>query len=110
MATAFKNAVLNNAGVGPATLYTAPGATTSLVIGLSVCNITANTVKTTVQLTDTSAGVTVDLVKDLDIPAGMSVIIVGGEQKLVLEATDLIVVSGNTASSMDVVGSVMELT
>ena len=59
MANTFKNASLvsvNHAAL--ATLYTCPGSTTAIILGLALTNKTDNSVTATVQLTDTSASIT----------------------------------------------------
>ena len=50
------------------------------------------------------------LIKDAPVPSGGSIVIVGGDQKVVLEATHSVKVSSNTASSVDVVMSILEIT
>ena len=109
MANTFKNKVL--ASVGTSTQgYTAPASTTTTVIGMAVANRTANTIKVNAEVVDTSAGVTAYLVKDGIIAAGGNLVIVGGDQKVVLETTDVLRVSSDTESSADVVISMMETT
>ena len=50
------------------------------------------------------------LIKDAPVPSGGSIVIVGGDQKVVLETADSVKVSSNTASSVDVVMSILEIT
>jgi hypothetical protein len=109
MANTFKNKVLASVGASPQG-YTTPASTTTTVIGMAVANRTANTIKVNAEVVDTSAGVTAYLVKDGIIAAGGNLIIVGGDQKVVLETTDVLRVSSDTASSADVVISMMETT
>ena len=59
---------------------------------------------------DTSGNKCVYLVKDALIVQGSSNIMVGGEQKIVLEATDFLSVTSSLANSADVIVSVLELT
>jgi len=59
---------------------------------------------------DTSGNKCVYLVKDALIVQGGSNIMVGGEQKIVLEATDFLSVTSSLANSADVIVSVLELT
>ena len=109
MANTFKNKVL--ASVGTSTQgYTTPASTTTTVIGMAVANRTANTIKVNAEVVDTSAGVTAYLVKDGIIASGGTLVIVGGDQKVVLETTDVLRVSSDTESSADVVISMMETT
>ena len=50
------------------------------------------------------------IIKDAPIPSGSSLVPIGGDQKLVLTTGDAIKVSANTASSVDVVMSVLQST
>ena len=57
----------------------------------------------------TSANKSVYLVKDTLITPGSSAVLVGGEQKVVLEATDFLAVTSSVANSADVTVSALEL-
>ena len=78
----------------PYTIYTTPGSTTTVVIGLILTNIHTSQVTTEVELvSDTSGGGraatngTSFLVKDAPIPVGASLeVLTGG--KVILETTD----------------------
>ena len=83
------------------TVYTGKAATQATVIGMTIANTSGNA--TSVDVKKNSAYI----VKGAPVPAGGSAIIVGGEQKLVVEATDTLnVVADNT---VDVVLSVLEI-
>jgi len=110
MANTFKNAVSSAIGTGQTSVYTVPSATTTTVIGLTVSNIAASNITVDVVVTDTSSGTSVFLVKAATIVPGSALVPVGGDQKVVLEATDVIKVTSNTASSADVIVSVLEQT
>jgi hypothetical protein len=109
MANVFKNSLSNAVGLTPTTVYTTPAATTSTVIGVSVANIISTNINVSVQVTDNSLSRTIYLVKDALIVPGSSVVLVGGDQKVVLEANDFIRVTSSQASSADVIVSVLEL-
>lgn len=109
MANIFKNAVLNDVGTTSTTLYTVPALTTSTIIGLSLANVTTAQIYVDVFLTDTSGATTVHLGKGLPVPVGSSLVVVGGEHKIVLETGDIIKVQSNTAASCDVVMSVLQI-
>ena len=51
-----------------------------------------------------------NIVKDVPIPANSSLIAIGGDQKVVLMVGDRIVVTSDTASSLDVLMSFLEIT
>ena len=50
------------------------------------------------------------VVKNAPIPNGGSLVAVGGDQKLVMEANDIIKVSSDTTTSVDVSLSILEIT
>lgn len=108
MANTFKNKVIASIGTSPQG-YTVPASTTTTVIGMTVANRTASNITVDVEVVDTSAGVTAFLVKDAIVTPGGSIVAVGGDQKVVLEATDVIQVTSDTVSSADAVISFMEI-
>ena len=108
MANTFKNAVSSAIGTSQTSVYTVPASTTTTVIGLTVANITASSITVDVVVTDTSATTDVYLVKGATVPVGVALVPVGGDQKIVLETTDIIKVTSDTASSADVIVSVLE--
>ena len=108
MANTFKNAVGSAVGTGQTSVYTVPSATTSTVIGLTVCNITSSAITVDVVVTDTSGSTSVHLVKGATVPVGGALVPIGGDQKVVLEATDIIKVTSSASSSADVIVSILE--
>lgn len=109
MASSFKNALKSSVGTTPVVCYTAPALTTTTVIGLSIANTHNATIYVDVDVTDTSAGITAKAGKQLMVPVRGSIIVIGGDQKLVLETGDSITVTSSTASSADVIMSVLEV-
>ena len=110
MSNTFKNANKEDVGTSDVTIYTVPASTTSVVIGLSVSNVLGSAMTVDVYIEDTSAGVTSHLVKTAPVPVGSALVVIGGDQKVVLETTDVIKVVASDASAADVVCSVMEIT
>lgn len=102
MANTFKNYVAASVGTSATTVYTVPASTTAVTIGLSVANTSASQITVDVQ----AAGVYV--VKGAPIPAGSGLSVLDG--KIILETTDTVVVTSDTASSADVILSVLEQT
>jgi len=47
--------------------------------------------------------------KDAPIPVGSSLVVVGGDQKLVLNNADHVMITSSAASSVDVVTSYLEI-
>lgn len=108
MANVFKNSVSASVGTSAVDVYTAPSSTTSTVIGCTVSNRTGATISIDAQVTDTSGSTTVYLVKAAPIATGSSLVLIGGDQKVVLETTDKLTITSDTATSADVIVSVLE--
>ena len=108
MANVFKNAVSASVGTSAVDVYTAPSSTTSTVIGCTVSNRTGSPINIDAQITDTSASATAYLVKAAPIATGSSLVLIGGDQKVVLETTDKLTITSDTATSADVIVSVLE--
>jgi hypothetical protein len=89
-------------------VYTVPSATTAVVIGCQVANVSATAEEVTVWWTDASdSNAVVRLVKDVVIPAKASVGPIAG--KLVLEAGDKIRAQGQTNNDAEITVSVLEI-
>ena len=108
MANTFKNSFSKDVGTSAATVYTAPSATQTTLIGLSVANTTTSPI--TCDAFITSSAVDYFLIKGGVVPVGSSLVVVGGDQKVVLEAADALKVVTSAASSADVVCSLLEIT
>jgi hypothetical protein len=109
MANTFKLKTDTGVGTSAATIYTCPSATQTTVIGLSVANITASSINVDVQL-ENNDGDNIYVVKAAPVPVGSSLVVVGGDQKVVMEASDVLKVTSDTASSADVALSILEIT
>ena len=102
MANTFKNYTSASVGTGATTTYTVPSATTAIMMGCNLANRTTSQIAEDVQV----AGVY--LVKGAPIPANSALGVLDG--KIILEAADTVVVTSDTASSADVIVSVLEQT
>ena len=95
--------------LGPTTSYTSPAATKSIIIGGTFANNTSNSVNLTVEVLDSSVGVTstgaVAIASKIPIPAGSSFVI-SDTGKTLLEATDELRVYCDTTNAVDVKSSV----
>lgn len=101
---AFKSKASASIGTSgsPTTLSdTVSSGTSHTVIGLSLANISTSTVTASVKL-NKSGGTNVFLVKDATVPLGGALVVVGGDQKLVLESGDTITAYSSASSSIDV--------
>ena len=114
MANAFLSETDTGIGTSPATVFTCPSATQTTIIGLSVANIEASQILVDVQLDasgrTSGAEDSVYLVKAAPIPVGGALVVIGGDQKVVMEPGDAIKVTSDTAASADVVLSHLDIT
>jgi len=108
MANSFKLKTSTGVGTSPATVYTTPSSTETTIIGLSVANIGASAIEVDVQL-ENNDGDNIYIVKAAPVPVGGSLVVVGGDQKVVMEASDILKVTSDTASSADVALSILEI-
>ena len=97
------------------TVYTCPGSTTTVVLGVMLCNIHTVAVTASLKLTSSTAGSnpntnqTVLLVKDVSIPSGSTLEVLSGS-KVVLQTTDDLLVDCSVSAKLDVAISIMEIT
>ncbi len=90
-------------------LYTVPSSTTTIILGLTLCNVHTAQVSATVEIVDTSASITSTVIKDAPIPVGGSLEIMSGN-KIVVETTDVVKVSSSIADKISATMSIMEIT
>ena len=109
MANAFKLKTDTGVGTGAATIYTCPGSTETTIIGLSIANITSSSIDVDVQI-ENNDGDNIYIVKAAPVPVGSSLVVIGGDQKVVMEASDVLKVTSTAASSADVALSILEIT
>jgi hypothetical protein len=119
MASTFKRYFKKSVGTSNNTIYNPTTAgIQSTIIGMTLCNTTNNTIEVSATFSQgavsASAGSnTVYIVKSAIVPSGSTLVPIGGEQKLVMTAnstvSDYLEVSSNTASSVDVLISVLEV-
>ena len=115
MANTFK--LITKAGVTSAdVIYTVASSTTTVILGLMIGNTTSSAVNATVTIeTDTSnrsgnndeANQNVELLTSTAVPGNSTLELLGGN-KVVMETTDVLKVTGSGA--VDVTLSVMEIT
>ena len=109
MANTFKNRTLRAVGTSATDVGAVVAASTqTTLIGLTVSNITSGVSAGDVVLNDGSNNT--HIVKTAPIPTGGSLVVLGGDQKVVLMTGDKITVKSDTASSCDVIMSFLEIT
>lgn len=102
---AFKSKVTASIGTSgsPSTITpTVSSGTTATVIGLSLANIVSTNVTISAKLVKADES-TAFLVKDATVLPGGAIVIVGGDQKVVLEAGDSITAYASAGTSVDAV-------
>ena len=109
MASTFKNGVSVNIGTSETSILTGGSGKQTTVIGLSIANTTASAITANVRVTDTSASATGYIVKGVSVGVGTTAVIIGGDQKLVLEATDILKVTSSASTSVDAIVSYVEI-
>jgi hypothetical protein len=121
MANTFKVFTIADVAVDSgtfSTIYTVAGSTTSVVLGLNICNKDSAEQDVTVKLaSDTgsrtgandTANESVTLLNEVVIPADSTLEVFAG-QKIVMETTDVLTIGAKTASKLDATLSVMEIT
>ena len=100
----------------PEDLYTTPGSTTTIILGMVLANVHTSQVTVSVKLVSTTSGggrtatnTTTFLLKDAPLPVGSSLEILSGN-KVVLEASDKIQIDCSVADKASITMSIMEIT
>lgn len=109
MANTFKLVTDTGVGTSAATVHTGAASTETTIIGMSVANIVTSQIEVDVQL-ENNDGDNIYLIKAAPIPVGSSLVVVGGDQKVVMNASDVLKVTSDTATSADVAVSILEIT
>jgi|TARA_S200002703_G_scaffold8511_1_gene8508 hypothetical protein len=116
MANTFKvksNAAMPASTGTPLTIYTVPSSTTTVVIGLTLCNVHSTSVTASVKLdsntSDTETNEETFVVKDVSIPAGSSLEVLSGG-KYVMQTTDILKIDCSVSAKIDATLSILEIT
>ena len=116
MANTFKiksNAAMPASAGTADTIYTVPSSTTTVVVGLTLCNVNTTSVTASVLIesntVDTETNENVTVVKDATIPAGSSLELMSGN-KYILQATDVMKIDCSVSAKIDATLSIMEIT
>lgn len=115
MANSFLSEYVAGIGNTLETIYTCPSSTQTTIIGLTLSNVTATSpiyADVVLDGTGRTSGATdsVYVVKAIPILSGSTAVIVGGDQKVVMEPGDVLKVRSDTASSIDCVMSHLDIT
>ena len=108
MANTFTSYANKDVGTSAATVVTVGAATQTTVVGMSVANTSASPITASAYFT--RSAVDYYLIKSATVPVGSSLVLVGGDQKVVLIPSDELKVVTSAAASADVVTSVLNIT
>ena len=110
MANTFKRKYSSSVGTTATVIgdYQVLASVQTTVIGMSCSNTSASTISVDAYLQAPNGDV-VYLIKGAPVPSGGSLVIVGGDQKVVMETGDKVKIVSDTASSLDVVMSILEI-
>lgn len=103
MANTFTSQVNKDVGTSAATVVTGTGQTT--VIGMTIANTTTSPI--TVDVYVTRSATNYYIIKGATVPVGGALVPIGGDQKLVLVASDVLKVVSSAAASADVITSML---
>ena len=104
MAQDFERNIARNVGTSAVTMRTANS--DAALIGINIANVTTSQINMDVFINDGSNDYYI--VKDAPIPAGSALQVLDGGAKVVMQASDVLKVQSDTASSADVWVSVVD--
>lgn len=110
MANTFNRKLSRNVGTSLTAVgsYTVGSSTKTVVVGLVLANVSGSSINVDATVNDGTNDYY--MIKNAPIAAGGSLVVVGGDQKIVLNTSDSIKVKSDTASSLDAIMSIMEIT
>ena len=106
MANTFKSYLASATGTGALTVLTVAAGTQTVAVGINLANILTTQITASAYITRGSTDYYI--VKDAPIPAQGALSVLDG--KIILEAADVVKVICNTASGLDTMLSVLEIT
>jgi hypothetical protein len=104
MAQDFERDIARNVGTGAVTMRTADS--DDALIGINIANVTTTQILMDVFINDGSNDYYI--IKDAPIPVGSTLQVLDGGAKVVMQASDVLKVQSDTASSADVWVSVVD--
>ena len=109
MANTFKLKSKNNIGVSTVGIYTVPGATTTVIIGVTCTNVSGQGINVGIGISRATNGDDINILKNVPIPQGSALEIMQGN-KIVEEAVDTVTALSDVNNSLDVALTIMEIT
>jgi undecaprenyl pyrophosphate phosphatase UppP len=107
MANTFKSNCSANIVTSGNNIYTCPSATQTTLIGMTLSNKSGSTVIANVYLTRSATDYSI--ISNAPIITGSTLVPIGGDQKVVLQAADVLKVTVSANGSVDVITSLLEI-
>lgn len=108
MATFFRNKVIKEVGTSPITVITTDTGTRSVVLGVSLNNLTEGIVYASMKIKDDSS-VEGFYLKDIMIPPNSSLRAIPPGEKLILAGDNSLIIEAGTDSAYDAVISYVDI-
>jgi hypothetical protein len=108
MANQFGKKIAVNVGTNPVDIYTTGVSTRATVIGINIANTSTSDIEVSIKLRDETS-TEAFIVKDTPIARYAALAAMGGDQKLVMEPNNTLIIYTNKASSADVIVSYLEI-
>lgn len=109
MATVFKNVLASAVGTGTTPQLVTGSNVKTTVIGLSLSNVTDSIVLASVFIEDTIENTSAYFIKNIIVPPDQSLRVINGGERLVLGPSTNLLITSNTADSLDLVLSYVEI-
>ena len=107
MSNTFKSYPIKNISTLGNVVYTVPAATQTIGVGLSISNTSASPITANVYITRSATNYYI--VNTATVPAGGTLVAAGVDQKLVLQASDVVNVSTSANVAADCWFSILEI-
>jgi hypothetical protein len=109
MATFFKNKLESDIGTTEVEVISTLVNARATIIGLSLTNLTSDIVKATIRVENTVDVTSAFYIKDVLVAPNQSLRVINGGEKLVLAGSMKVYVQSDTADSLDLVASFVEI-
>jgi hypothetical protein len=110
MPNTFKSVYVSSVGTTSQNFYTCPLSTQTVALGLSAANTTTNPTSVTFKIArGTPTQTLFNIITNANVPVGSSLVVIGGDQKMVLQAGDVLSVVAGASNAIDVIFSLLEI-
>ena len=107
MANTFKSNVAADIVTSGTTVYTCPSATQTTLIGLTISNKSNGSITANAYLRRSS--VDYSIISNAIIVSGSTLVPIGGDQKVVLQAADELKITTSANNAVDAIASLLEI-